>query len=76
MLKRYILLTILLVSTLFISSDKIQANFVNTTNPLVELKENKINTYTERVLINDVWWIIIYADDGSIINMYEDPIQD
>jgi hypothetical protein len=25
-----------------------------------------------RVCINDVWWIIVYDEDGNIVNIYED----
>lgn len=30
----------------------------------------------ERVLIDGIWWIIVYGKDGSIIEKYIDPIQD
>lgn len=30
------------------------------------------NTHKERVCINGIWYIIVYGEDGSIINIYED----
>ncbi|HJY63477.1 MAG TPA: hypothetical protein VJ455_04910 [Ignavibacteria bacterium] len=33
-------------------------------------------TYTyERVQINNVWWIFVYGEDGTLIDNYPDPVQ-
>lgn len=76
MLKKSILLAILLVSIVLTNAEIIQSNSSNVKSSTIELRTKSQNTHMERVLIDGVWWIIIYADDGSVINMYEDPIQD
>ena len=35
-----------------------------------------LKTYNERVNINGVWYIIVYDEDGGVIDVYKDPIQD
>jgi len=71
------LFAVLLLSILSINSIFTNQAFSKNTKSEAIGKGSILNLVTyERVLIDGVWWIIVYDDDGSIINKYEDPIQE
>lgn len=70
--------------TLFASVFIIVLSFVGLSAENLKVGTNSLNTYTQvteelcegctevRVLIEGVWWIIVYGPDGSIIDIYPD----
>lgn len=71
------ILVILVLSISMILTNTLQANSFNrnAVNNSVIVTSQESYTY-ERVLINGVWWIIVYGEDGAVIEKYMDPDQD
>lgn len=76
-IKKLIIIVLLALSGLLLvnSRDDINVSSSSSLKSYSEILEHSICEVTyERVLIDGLWWIIVY-DDGVKINEYPDPIQ-
>lgn len=70
--KLIIVLFILLISILSFRDNKINNSVCSKSNhSIAGIKLSDHYTY-ERLLKDGIWWIYVYAVDGSLVNIYPD----